>query len=297
MNNEQIFFDTDIGTDVDDALALTILSTIIPPENVTVVTTNGPVKIRAQAAKTLLTALHRESIPVFRGKSSSLAKNIPFVSGLENDNVDLSLKTQSFKNFLNHISLHVGLIWISTGPLTTLATVCQKQQLRRNINKLFWMGGTEMSDPTLLTEHNAQSDSVAAKKILKLDIPLFLLPLNFTIQHELPSLVKNALLASDTIVGKLLAKWIHNWLITTKRLTNIESVFQNKIFIHDILAVSAALHPTCFSWESRRIAIDEKGVIHSGKRPALLARTVDPSILNNINQILLGIAGKNTNMI
>lgn len=72
---ERIILDTDIGTDVDDvmAVALAALSPEIQVEGIT--TVYGDVDLRSRMVVKALKMLGREDIPVFAGVRDVLLKN------------------------------------------------------------------------------------------------------------------------------------------------------------------------------------------------------------------------------
>ena len=74
QKNVKILFDTDIGSDVDDALALLLLLQMPSVELVGVTTVYGKVDIRAKVAKKILNAAQRD-VPVVTGAAEPLHSN------------------------------------------------------------------------------------------------------------------------------------------------------------------------------------------------------------------------------
>ena len=72
----KILFDTDIGSDIDDALALLLLLRIPDVELIGVTTVYGCTDIRAKVAKKILDAAQR-SVPVISGCGTPLGSPMP----------------------------------------------------------------------------------------------------------------------------------------------------------------------------------------------------------------------------
>ena len=66
---KKYIFDTDIGDDIDDAFALSLLCSLAGKEIAGVTTVFRNTKKRAQLAKTLLAAAGFENVPVYAGES------------------------------------------------------------------------------------------------------------------------------------------------------------------------------------------------------------------------------------
>ena len=66
---KKYIFDTDIGDDIDDAFALSLLCSLAGKEIAGVTTVFRNTKKRAQRAKTLLAAAGFENVPVYAGES------------------------------------------------------------------------------------------------------------------------------------------------------------------------------------------------------------------------------------
>lgn len=286
--------DTDIGTDVDDAFALIVLVKMARKNLFGVVTTNGPTLLRAYAAKTLLRKSFNNNIPVFEGKSSPLSlERGNFVTGKEVDCVEFSGKIFSKQDLLFKINnvKDQSLTLICTGPLTTAAWLLSVKNVKPKIACIFIMGGA-LSDPTIpRLEHNFVSDPLSVKRVFQSSVPIFLLPLNFTLQFPLHQKVWKLLKNNSSATGKLLTHWGNNWLETTTQFSNKDKILKNKIYLHDPLTCMAALQPNLFEWKNVLIAINSSGVLTAGKGFSIsiasdvnihVIRIID-SCINNIN--------------
>ena len=68
-----LVLDTDIGTDVDDLLALLLILTEPAIDLVGITTVHGNTGLRARIAQTVLRCLGRTSIPVIAGEETTLS--------------------------------------------------------------------------------------------------------------------------------------------------------------------------------------------------------------------------------
>ncbi|RLF04683.1 MAG: nucleoside hydrolase, partial [Thermoprotei archaeon] len=73
----RVAVDTDIGDDIDDALALALAALSPELELVAVTTVYGDVRTRAKLAARLLRALGREDVPVAAGTAKPLYGEAP----------------------------------------------------------------------------------------------------------------------------------------------------------------------------------------------------------------------------
>lgn len=287
-----ILFDTDIGTDVDDMLALLLLVKMAKGCDIAVVTTNGPVNIRARVALTLLDKLKKD-IPVFQGIAQSLTQTKPFIHGKERCGISTS------RTPLNSHALVTWLLkkrsssvtCITTAPLTTTAWLLSNKEIRSKISQVFLMGGSFPEKKAPSIEHNFSADSKAASILLKSTIPIFLIPLNLSIQCSLSEKQVHTILRESSDVGKFISQAMSNWLHVTKKFTGKDKIFQNRVFLHDPLTVLAALQKDEFQWSTKTISIDASGRIlekPNGKR-ILVATNVKPDCVSAMKRRIISI--------
>jgi len=286
MKNRMLLFDTDIGTDVDDALALTFLSIVAKEFLWSVSVTNGPVTVRANAARTILDALQISDIPVFRGISKPLTKDTTnFTSGKEKVGISIHHHILSTHQLLNKIKIshrNSPIRIISTAPLTTIAHIVDNSRVRTRIAEIFLMGGSSGTNGLPLKEHNFTADPKAANLVLSSHIPIFIVPLDLTIKYPLTKNEINRFRCSTTRTGKLLWRWMCNWLETTNHLSNNDKLFKNIIYLHDPITCMAAIHPQLFHWKKIHCNISNDGVMQLFGPNQVNLCTSTPSDIKNI---------------
>lgn len=290
MKHQTILFDTDIGTDVDDAFALIVLTHLMPQQNFAVITTNGPAHIRAQAALTLLKTLVKRNIPVFEGLSHSQS-NIPaFVHGKEHIGVNKRLRPQTLTETAAWLKKQrdKSVKLVAIAPLTTTAWIISQKFLLRKISSLVIMGGSLAQTDIPLKEHNFSADPKAVQDVLKSNISLRLVPLNVTMQHKLRTKEIQIIHKSTTPAGKLLSLWMSNWLTATKRFPKEDHLFRKAVFLHDPLTVLAAIRPKKFRWKPACFTVDQDGVMHKdGNRSVFLCTKATMNAVQVVKQIII----------
>ncbi len=289
MTKQAIIFDTDIGTDVDDVLALIVLIKSTRIKNVCIVTTNGPTAIRAQIARTLLWLLKKNNIPIFVGKSHSRTHTKIFTHGKEVQFIQTGQPTTSLRNLPFWCQKHSAssITIIATGPLTTTAWLINQENSKNRIRKIVWMGGSVQESGVPSHEHNLQTDLASARIVLKSGIPLFLIPLNASIKHTLTPNETQRFKVSKNKVGAFVWQGMKVWLNITKNFTGVDRIFNNKVFLHDPMTVLAGLKTNKLSWTKTAIDINKNGILSiPGRHPVNLCLSFPDELINQIKLIL-----------
>jgi len=249
-----IILDTDIGSDVDDALALAMLLGSDSIDFLGITTVYGDTKLRAQIAAHLCHLANR-SIQVFAGLEKPLSGREVWVSGSEgkaSSNLDQYVpENKSAVDFLvEKVNQNPGQIEvIAIAPLSNIASaIKQSESFATNVKQLWIMGGDFTKDKI---EHNFKCDVAAAKIVLESNMSITIL--------DLPSSQKT-IIKKDEIVkikssGKLgptLHAEILNW---------IQPREQDWTTPHDPIAVLAMIAPEFFDFsENGSVKIDENGL-------------------------------------
>ncbi len=198
MKNK-VLLSTDIGSDIDDALALlTILNSGINLQGIN--TVNGDVASRAYIAKHMIN-LSGKNVSVSIGESKSLENLAKPYSYFE----DCYVHNSFFKDadFTEHRKPEeVGIIpdgvedlaeklsketytIFSIAPLTNIAKLIKNHpEVVKNIERLYMMG---CRFPEGELEHNVKFDPVAANIVLESDIPITIVPGNLCQKYKMPT--------------------------------------------------------------------------------------------------------------
>ena len=249
-----IILDTDIGSDVDDALALAMLLGSDSIDFLGITTVYGDTKLRAQIAAHLCHLANR-SIQVFGGLEKPLSGREVWVSGSEGkafSNLDqYAPENKSAVDFLvEKVNQNPGQIEvIAIGPLSNIASaIKQSESFATNVKRLWIMGGDFTKDKV---EHNFKCDVAAAKIVLESNISITIL--------DLPSSQKTIIkkdeiekIKSSGKLGPTLHTEILNW---------IQPREQDWTTPHDPIAVLAMLAPEFFDFsENGSVKVDENGI-------------------------------------
>ena len=266
----KVILDTDIGTDVDDALALAVLLGSQRVDLLGITTVYGDTTLRAKIAMHICKLVQR-SIKTFAGESVPISGREVWMSGSEGKNYpDLNqfiTESQSAVEYLvkaiesnpNSISI------IAIGPLTNIARAIQSSKNFEKGVKHLWIMGGDFTQSRV--EHNFKCDPDAAKIVLESKIPISIL--------DLPSSQKT-IIRTDEIaqIGKapLLGSLLHSEIMSWIRPRN-----QDWTIPHDPIAVLALLAPEFFETSSvGHVTIDADGLSFWNESESGNVRLLDP---------------------
>lgn len=190
-----VILDTDIGTDVDDCLALALLLSSPELQLEAVTCVYGDTTLRARMVRKLLQLRGLTDIPVYAGATKPLVSQRPiYWEGHEGQGlVDVSDPTQqpaagfAPDMLVERVMSNPGKIHlIAIGPLTNVALALKKEpRVATSLAHLTIMGGVVRSIDRLnlpLAEHNIVCDPEAAKIVFESGAPITLVPLDLTTQ-------------------------------------------------------------------------------------------------------------------
>jgi purine nucleosidase len=246
-----VILDTDIGTDVDDMLALVFLAkaTELCLEGVT--TVHGNTLLRAKIAKITCQMLGIRDLPIVPGTSETLSghpifwpghegENIP---GLENVRVESGISAQQFL-FERSEKYHGDLEILAIGPLTNLAqTISCFPAFESHIRRLYLMGGAYWKD---YSEHNIEMDVLAAKIVFESGIPITAIGLDVTLRVWMREKEVEQIRKLPNDLGSMVEEQIKRWW---------RFLGTNQNNPHDPLAALAMVRPDLFSFAPCDVAI------------------------------------------
>lgn len=249
-----IILDTDIGTDVDDALALAMLLGCDSINLLGITTVYGDTKLRAQIAQHLCHIAGR-SFSTFMGIQDPLSGRKVWMSGTEGKNFlhlnDYQAEAKSAVDFLiETVNNAPGQIEIlAIGPLSNIATAIQQSlSFMRNLKHLWIMGGDFTESKV---EHNFKCDTAAAKIVMESIIPITILDLPSS-QTTIIESTEIEEIKSSGKLGDILYSQIMNW---------IEPRQQDWTTPHDPIACLAIIRPDLFEFsEKGSVTIAENGI-------------------------------------
>jgi purine nucleosidase len=217
-----VLLDTDIGSDVDDALALAVLLGTPDVELVGVTTVYGDTLLRARLASRLIQLAHepaplRRAIPVVPGAESTLSGRSVWWAGHEGkafDDLDaqpISARRDAARFLVDTAAARPGEIdLLAIGPLTNVAAaLALDPAFAANLRHLYIMGG-HFGSPQPAAEHNFLCDAVATRAVFTSTLPITVTGLEITTQVQLGS-PELAAIASAGPLGAALEREISQW--------------------------------------------------------------------------------------
>jgi purine nucleosidase len=250
-----VIFDTDIGTDVDDILALAVLANSPELKLIGVTTVYGDTPLRAKITKVTCDLLGRADIAVLVGEKETLTRRQVAWAGHEGYGVPNLDKTEipagpgAVDYLLENANRFAGELEIlATGPLTNIASAIKKDAgSLSKIKHLYLMGGAFWLDRP---EHNIKCDPEAAKIVCESGIPITAIGLDLTLRVLLEADDVGQIAQVGNGVGALLEDQILRWW----ELRNITANHP-----HDPLAALAMVRPDLFVFENWDVAITTEG--------------------------------------
>lgn len=236
-----LILDTDIGTDVDDAMTLIQLIGSSKAPEMTITTVYGDTGLRAQIAKRYC-KLASSEIKVFAGETKTLSGKDIWLSGLEGSLHegldDESYETLSAVDHLINSANEFGgeLVILAIGPLTNIAQACLRDpSFSSKVKHLYVMGGRFVDGDA---EHNFVSDSVAADIVFSAGFEATVVGLEATHRIKMPSdLIERIRLSGPA--GLALSNDIYQWWEFWKETWNVP---------HDPIAALTFLDESLFTF-------------------------------------------------
>jgi len=264
-----VLFDTDIGTDIDDAYALALILRSPELELLGVTTVSGDAVARARLAAKLLAIEGGAAarVPVHAGTSTATQymKQAEWAAGFTSP----ALHTDGGVEFLRaQIEARPGaLTIIAVGELTNVAALLTSSPgIAGKIKRIALMGGAVRrgGEPgsTPQPEWNIKSNAAAAKTVFESGVPLIVAPLDATADLKLTPQHRVRLFTRGTPLTDALAGLDYLWTHTNtwKGATPI---------LFDLLPIAALYAPDIARFESLHVVVEADGLTREVKdKPA-----------------------------
>ena len=274
LNTQPIILDTDPG--VDDALA--IMLALGSPEldviGICTVSGNVPLKTGTRNAQGLLQLLDRADIPIFAGADTPLKRDPVFATEVHGESgmgqavlpePSQEVKGDAVDFLVQTLSDQPGEITIiAVGPLTNLALAEQRQpEILQKARQVIVMGGAiaETGNSTPVAEFNFYADPHAAQIVVHSGAALLIVPLDATRQVILSeSDIENQIAPLQTVASQFVGDAVQNVLALYRQLGR-----EPIVYLHDPLAVGAAIVPELLRVETLYIDIETSGDLTLGQ--------------------------------
>ena len=259
-----VILDTDIGGDIDDALAL-VYAVKHPRIEVLGVTTVMGGSYRAPIALKLLELLGRQDVPVLRGARNRLLKGNQPMEGADRRPQMQAL--QSWPPPRGAVAAEFAPDWIARqvlaqpgkltlvayGQLTNIALALMREpRLKESVKQIVVMGGTlDRPQP----EYNLRMDPEAARVVFESGLPITMVGLNVTMKCRMKPEQVEALANRNTPVLKLLSVLLHAWQKGDR---------QQMPVLHDPLAVGVVADRSLVQLKRMLIELETQGEFTAG---------------------------------
>jgi purine nucleosidase len=274
LNTQPIILDTDPG--VDDALA--IMLALGSPEldvmGICTVSGNVPLSTGTRNAQGLLQLLERTEIPVYAGADQPLKRDPVFATEVHGESgmgqAVLPEPAQDVRGnavdfLVQTLSDQPGEITIiAVGPLTNLALAEQRQPgTLQKAKQVIIMGGAiaATGNSTPVAEFNFYADPHAAHTVVHSDATLLIVPLDATRQGVLSETdIENKIAPLKTVASQFVVDAVQNVFALYRQLGR-----EPIVYLHDPLAVGAAIAPELLRSENLYIDIETSGDLTLGQ--------------------------------
>ena len=254
-----VLLDTDIGTDVDDAIAIGLI--LASPEiNLRAVTiVSGDTQLRGRIARKLLLLGGRPDVPVAAGVREPVLRQRSFLwLGHEGRRIvepdeELRLADAHAVDFLIDTLLRHRPHVVTIGPLSNLAVAIMKEPaVITSIPHLTVMGGLLQRDPDMpLLDYNLGSDAEAAVVVLNAEIPTTLVPVDTTCKVFFTGAELARLRATRSQLVQTLCAAIEVWAPIQRALSSFQP--EAVAFLHDPLTVAVLIDRAFLTFERLRL--------------------------------------------
>lgn len=249
--SRRVLLDTDIGSDVDDSLALALILGSPETELVGITTVYGDTILRARIARQLLSlAGITADIPIVSGAQRTLSGRPVWWPGHEGRTYDLGALEQwtpaegAAQYLVEQAAQHPGDIdLVAIGPLTNVAeALTLDPRLAANLRSIHLMGASfDESGP----EHNVLSDTHAADVVFRSDARLVVTPVDMTRRVRLEPMLVERIEASGPM-GSALGAEIRQWMEIQRGEHSIP---------HDATTALGIVRPDLFEYERSHILV------------------------------------------
>jgi purine nucleosidase len=253
-----VIIDTDIGDDIDDAFAVDLALTSPELHILGISAAWGDTSLRARMLNRITCEVGRTDIPIQAGpptKSTTPFSQTPWASeSIERPHGEaVSFLLEQIQRYPGEITL------IALGPLTNIGAAISRDPVTfRKLKRVVMMGGSiyrgygdsgNAAKHGADAEYNIAMDPVAAQKLFRSGVPIFMMPLDST-QLKFDAAKRSLLASISTPMTDSLQVLMAEWARSTKQVTPT---------LFDAVAVAYAADPTSCPTTPLHIEVDEKG--------------------------------------
>lgn len=258
MEKYKIIIDTDIGDDIDDAMAIAYALRRPELDILGITTVWGPVEARARMTVRLLEVAGRADIPVYAGNAETLCASMPmknllthYTPDMDSAVYDTSLHGVDF--IINTLLASDGdITLVPIGAMTNIALALVKcPAIKDKIRRIIWMGGAFYYH--FLT-WNALCDPDALRVVMESGVPISCISRDVCEPCVMSEAQIEALAASEEPLNRLVSDMIRDFLPRHKRLP----------ILFDPLTITAVFDTERITYRDERVLVETKGEFTRG---------------------------------
>jgi purine nucleosidase len=250
-----VLLDTDIGTDVDDLLALALLVGTPDVQLIGVTTVYGDTVLRARMTRLVLNQMEHGAVPIGIGAGETLSGRPVWWAGHEGQGIPGLDRVQIDESVTAADLLHQAatdhrgrLELFAIGPLTNVAeAISADESFATSLRHLYIMGGAFWMEQA---EHNIKSDPEAAEIVFRSGIPMTICGLDVTEQVRLREADMSQIRQAGGGIGSVLEDQVRRWWAFTGAAEN---------YLHDPVAILPAVRPELFRFEQCDVHVEVEG--------------------------------------
>jgi inosine-uridine nucleoside N-ribohydrolase len=262
-----VLLDTDIGDDIDDAFALSLILKSPEFKLLGVTTAYGKTELRARLVERFLAATGHKDIPVYPGVVTHAAN--PMTQAAYAERQPKRKYSDGIDFMLRQIRLHPGQVTlIAIGPLFNVETALSVDPVTfKKLKRIVLMGGSidrgydgpggALHPPD--AEWNINRYPKGLRAILASGVSITMLPLDST-QVHLAVKERESIFANGSPLTDQLTLLYHQWRNNNADLPDTPTLY-------DPVAVTYAFKPELCPATPMHIEVDEKGFTHKTDGP------------------------------
>jgi inosine-uridine nucleoside N-ribohydrolase len=212
----KVILDTDIGDDIDDAYALSLLAAHPGVRLLGVTTAFGHTRERAELAAKLLHVMGRRDVPVYAGRRGEAAvrDQYAWARGFRSSAIKKEEAIAFLKRELDRAPGEVTLITI--GPLTNIGDLLTRYpEVKSKIRRLVMMGGAVYvgynNQAPAVPEWNIRCDPQAARVVFASGVPILMAGLETTTMMQFDAARQKKVFGYGTPTTDALAALTNLW--------------------------------------------------------------------------------------
>lgn len=254
----RIIIDTDIGDDIDDALAVALALNSPEIDVVGITTVFRNTTLRTKLAKKLLQVFDRPDISVVKGIEKPLINDwdrnlIPQQVKAVKEEISIDEEIKAVDFIIEKVmSAKEPVTIVTIGPLTNIATAIIKEPRLKDKTQIYMMGGMYSQ---AFPEWNIYCDPESARVVFDSGIRITMIGLDVTLKCKLDKISLEKIFNFNSKRTNFLSELIKIW----------QEGNENRFpILHDPLAVATLIDPSLVKKENMHIKVETRGEFTRG---------------------------------